>query len=350
MDGAKILATDGTSPVEGFKPPWGTILITDSSGELHLFLVLSSENVVRCTKVQSQPAPAQIRSPDAGDLKSKKVGIVGLGSAGSKIAMSLLRMGVRKFYLVDHDVLLPENLQRHVLDWESIAQHKVDAITVAMKRVAADVQVEVCRLHLAGQESNAAFSGALNALGECDLIIDATAEPKVFNVLAAVARTVGRPMIWLEVFGGGLGGMVARSRPELDPTPQDMRGAYLQFCTDNPDASRTIAIRNYEAETDDGRVLVASDSDVAVIAHHAAHFAADCFVPSERARFPHSMYLIGLAKGWVFEAPFVNIPISMASFSTSGWGNGKGQEISPENLLFLVQLLPKDDNATSPAT
>ena len=176
-----------------------------------------------------------------------------LGFAGSKIAVSLARMGVRKFYLVDHDVLLPENLQRHALDWQGVVQHKVDAMRLALDRVAPGTKVEVSRLHITGQESNAAVSGALGQLAACDVIIDATADPRVFNLLAAVARTACRPMIWMEVFGGGMGGLVARSRPLVDPTPQDMRSAYLQYCTDHPRSVLRV-LENYAAETEDGEV------------------------------------------------------------------------------------------------
>jgi hypothetical protein len=205
-------------------------------------------------------------------------------------------------------------------------------------------------LHLTGQESNAAVNGALKKLGECDLLIDATANPKVFNLLDAVARTTGRPMIWLEVFGGGMGGLVARSRPGLDPCPQDMRNAYLQFCTDNPLPNANTIPRNYDTETADGEVLVASDADIAIIAHHAARFVSDCFVPRERSKFPYSMYLIGLAKGWVFEAPFATIPVSMDSYTAAGWNNANETGIGPENVEFLLGLIQKRDNAATSAT
>jgi molybdopterin/thiamine biosynthesis adenylyltransferase len=347
IGGDKFLATDGSSPVEGFRRSIAGVLVIDREGDSYLFIVLSSETVVKCAPVRSDGTPSNVRSPELLELNSKKIGIVGLGSAGSKIAISLARMGIRKFYLVDHDVLLPENLQRHALDWQGIVQHKVEAMTMAIGRVAADAKVEVCRLHIAGQESNAAVSGALDKLAECDLLLDATANPKVFNLLAAVARTASRPMIWMEVFGGGIGGMVARSRPGSDPTPQDMRGAYLQYCTNNPDPTVRKNAENYATETDGGEVLVASDADIAIIAHHAARFVPDCFTPAERSRFPNSMYLVGLAKGWVFEAPFVNVPISMQSFSAAGWSNGKQTEITADSAEFLLGLLQKPDNATA---
>ena len=97
----------------------------------------------------------------------RQLALSGWARAGSKIAISLARMGVRKFYIADHDVLLPENLQRHALDWQGVVQLKVDAMAAAIGHVAAGTSVESCRLHLTGQESNAAVNGALKRLGEC---------------------------------------------------------------------------------------------------------------------------------------------------------------------------------------
>jgi tRNA A37 threonylcarbamoyladenosine dehydratase len=65
-------------------------------------------------------------------LKEAAIGIVGLGSAGSKIAVSLARMGVRNFYLVDHDILLPENLGRNELDWQQVGRHKAKGVETAI--------------------------------------------------------------------------------------------------------------------------------------------------------------------------------------------------------------------------
>lgn len=351
MEGAKFLATDGTSPVDGFKGPIAGVLIVDQTGALHFFVVLSGETVIICSKVESEATPVHSRSPQRDELNNKTIGIVGLGSVGSKIIVSLARMGVGRIYLVDHDILLPENLQRHAIDWLGVIQHKVDAMTLAIGRIAPESQVEVCRLHLTGQESNAAVSGALNRLAECDLLIDATVNPKVFNLLAAVARTARRPMIWMEVFGGGMGGLVARSRPGIDPTPHDMRGAYFQYCHDNPDpAFLRSSYGIYTTETESGEVLVASDADVSIIAYHAARFVPDCFTPPDRSIFPYSMYLIGLARGWVFEAPFAAIPISMESYSVVGWNNGQNTDLGPENVEFLLGLIQRHDNETTDTT
>ena len=344
---AKFLATDGSSPIDGLGKTITGILILDKEDKLHFFIVLPDEDVLKCSSVQSENEPLHLRSPECNELSSKSIGIVGLGSVGSKIAVSLARMGSRNFYLVDHDLLLPENLQRHALDWRGIAFHKVDAMKAAIDLVSPGAQIKISRLHITGQESNAAVSGVLSRLSECDILIDATAESKVFNLLSAVSKTASIPIVWMEVYGGGLGGMIARSRPKIDPTPQEMRGAYLQYCDDNPAEGLNSTDIPYGIENDDKEVIVASDSDVTIIANHAARLVPDCFRQPDLSIFPYSMYLIGLTKGWVFKAPFSTTPISMESFSVEGWDTVKKQKLETEDIEFLTKLLEKDDNEAS---
>src|SRR5699024_11966399 len=69
--------------------------------------------------------PKERRPNQLVGLNEKKIGLGGLGSLGSKIAQSLARTGVRKFYLVADDVFLPGNLVRHTLDWNRVGSHKV---------------------------------------------------------------------------------------------------------------------------------------------------------------------------------------------------------------------------------
>jgi hypothetical protein len=347
VGGDRFLATDGSSPVKGFDRGITGVLIFDSAADMHLFVIVSADDAIPCAPFKSDVTSAANRAPESGELNGKRIGIVGLGSAGSKIAVSLARMGASDFYVVDHDVLLPENLRRHALDWQSVGQHKANALELAIARISPHSKVELCRLDIAGQESNALVGGALDKLAQCDLIIDATANPRVFNLLAAVARNALRPMIWLELFGGGIGGLVARSRPGIDPTAQEMRGAYLQYCTENPAPMVHQRAINYETESETGEVMVASDAEIAIVAHHAARFAPDCFVSPGQSKYPHSMYLIGLAKAWVFDAPFVNIPISMESFAATGWVKDGEKAISPDNAQFILDLLQKPNDATA---
>lgn len=350
MNASNVLATDGSSPIEGFQQSITGVLIIDKDDYLKLFIILSNDKATLVAPVSSENEITQSRSPASTALNKKKVGIVGIGSAGSKIAISLARMGIREFFLVDHDLMLPENIQRHALDWQSITQHKVDAMNTALNQISADIKTDVSRYHITGQESNAVINGTLIKLSDCDLIIDATASAKVFNLLSAIARIANKPLVWLEVFGGGIGGLVARSRPGFDPSPHEMRILYLKYCEDNPGNTSSVNLTDYALETSEGEIITASDADVAIIAHHAARLVTDCLLYPECSKFPYSVYLIGLLKAWVFDAPFSTIPISTASLSIATPQQGNTDDIDDEIYSFLCELFEKKKNESSSAS
>ena len=114
-------------------------------------------------------------------------------------------------------------------------------------------------------------------------------------------------MVWLEVFAGGIGGLIARHLPGVDETPQVMRNAYNNWCRNQAVPWVGAAQGDYAAQEVDGPVLVADDADVAVIAAHAARMATDALVAG--GGFPHSMYVVSLRAGWIFDQPFEAHPI-----------------------------------------
>lgn len=331
-----------SSPLALTSPPSGTVIL-DRNDKPHFFMLFKDGDSRSLAAVQAASRPARARTPEnMKGLGEKSLGIVGLGSVGSKIAVSLARMGVRRFYFIDHDIFLSENIVRHALDWNSVGDHKVDGVREEVERLGVDFDVEVSRLHLTGQESTAAVSGALDKLGRCDLLIDATADPGVFNLLSAVASAYQKSMVWLQVYGGGLGGLIARSRPGRDPSPQTMRAAYLDYCDDFP-APELRTKTEYVTENGGGEVVVASDADVAIIAHHAARFVADTLSESDASVYPYSMYLIGLAKWWVFEAPFATIPLATDHLllRDETAEQTEIEDAAADNVEFVVSLLEK---------
>jgi ubiquitin-protein ligase len=274
-------------------------------------------------------------------LTYKKVGIVGCGSLGSKIAASLARSGVRTFVLIDDDILKPGNLVRHELDVGSPGAHKPEALAARLKAITAGVNSSTWRVVLGGQESSGSTALVLDELATCDLLIDATANPQAFNFVASVARNRLRPMIWAEVYAGGVGGFVARLRPRLDPHPHSARRQYLGWCRahgvpwhgdDHDYGARGIA-----SET-----LIADDSDVSVIAAHATRMAIDLLVRPDNTTFPYSAYLIGFAKQWIFSAPFDTHPIEFAS--DGEWTSQISPARTEEAIAFMSSLLKFDEH------
>lgn len=314
------------------------VMLLDGERNPHFFILFDSGGILNLKTVQSEQSAEYSRMPATyGDLTTKSVGIIGVGSLGSKVTLSLARMGVSHFFLVDYDVFFPENIQRHALDWASVAEHKVDALAEALARINRHVKVEVSRIHLAGQENAGIVSRELDRLGRCDLLIDATADSRTFNLMAATSKAWNKPSVWMEVFGGGLGGIIARSRPGHDPDPQTMRALFDQYCREHP-APELQILTDYAAQDADGQVLAASDADVGIIAHHAARLAVDTLLDASHSSYPYSMYLIGLAKWWVFNAPFSTIPIETDSFLRSE-ESGKVWENEQDNVQFIKSLL-----------
>lgn len=282
-------------------------------------------------------------------LAGKSVAIAGGGSVGSKIAVSLARAGVNKFEIVDEDILFPENLVRHDLDARAVGMHKVDALAARILEVNPQANVNMRRIILGGQESAASTDTALKAMGACDLIIDATAEPEVFNLLAAAALGDAKPIIWCEVFAGGIGGFIARARPNADPPPHEARrqiGAWI-------DAQQTPwegkPTRGYGVERQNAPPLVADDADVAVIAAHAARFALDTLLREpDQSAFGAPVYMIGLKKGWIFSGPFDTAPVG---YSAEGSWSSEAPADHAEKLKALADALfpdKKDEGDAAP--
>jgi hypothetical protein len=343
--GDVVLGAAGPHP-QGLKRRPDVVLLADDRDEPHLFMLFADGDVLRAAPVRSEARGPNPRLPeDSAGAAGKTVGVVGLGSLGSKLAASLARSGVRRFVLVEADVLLPENLVRNDLDWRDVGQHKVHAVKRRLGLLAPGVEVEVRDLDLTGQESNANVAGALKRLGGCDVIVDATADPDVFNLLAHAAKTYAKPMVWAKVYAGGVGGMVARSRPGLDPAPARMRAAYHEVVADSPEPA-TPGEGPYAAEEVDGAPFVASDADVAVVAGHAAGLALDTMVRAVNSAYPDSMYLVGLREGWVFEQPFHNIPITMQGLPEE-MDEAADLGAESEGWKFLRELVEKETGASA---
>lgn len=271
-------------------------------------------------------------SEESLQLANVRVGIVGLGSVGSKVAVSLARSGVRCFLLVDDDYIVPGNMVRHELSWAYTGTHKARAARDALSLIAAGMQVDTSIIRLAGQESAVNMAATLKDLSNCDLLIDATANPEVFLLLAALAKRQGTPLCWGEIFAGGYGGMIARARPERDPNPLAMRDSYHAYLANQPDAPFKNAT-NYDGAEE--QPLVAYDSDVGFIATALTRLAIDTALSRDPSEFPHSMYLLGMRREWIFEAPFDTRPISVQG---EGWGS-KEKAGSGEDRIAVVKAL-----------
>lgn len=309
------------------------VLYGNKTGAFRQFSIVSySDNPLKEYKVIIPTPSDEVRLPEEyKKLPELKVGIIGLGSMGSKIALSLARSGIRKFVVVDDDFLKLENLVRHELSWTEVGLHKVDAIKNALNLTMPNLEIEVLNHRISGQEPPIKAARALQSLSQCDILLDATANPEVFLHVAAIANVYKIPMCWGEVFAGGYGGLIARARPDIDPNPIAVRDGFYEYLSkQEPAPFQQEPGYDIEAETP----LVAYDSNVGVIATSLTNLIIDTALRKNPSEYPFPVYLIGMKKTWIFTQPFDTRPIAVT-------GDGWKDDIPPtaEASVTAVKLL-----------
>lgn len=311
------------------------LILRNQAGELKVLLLPESGKTRLLSTFSLNPHQWKRSGVHSEFFDKKRVGIVGLGSIGSKVALSLARSGVQNFLLIDDDVFLPENCERHTLDYRNVGEHKVDAVKTQIECLTSTVTVDVARIKLSGQEASSSTARRLKQLSECDIIVDATATSRVFNMLAETARQAQIAMVWVEVFAGGIGGILARYRPGKDPDPFTMRAKLNSYLSTKKEAPQNSSMP-YTGQTDDGIPLIATDAEVAILSDHAARFVLDFLEEREPSAFPSSLYLVGLERGWIFEAPFHTIALDVGEVSEL---NLRKSTLSKENAKFLGTII-----------
>jgi hypothetical protein len=113
------------------------------------------------------------------DLRDKRITIVGCGAIGSYVAQSLVRLGAGagkgRLRLVDPDMLMPENLGRHVLGYPALFENKASALTH-------ELQGDFPLAHIeAVPESAMGYASLFDA----HLVIDATGDEALATALNA---------------------------------------------------------------------------------------------------------------------------------------------------------------------
>jgi len=118
----------------------------------------------------------------ASALRSAKVGIAGLGGLGSAVAVALVRTGVGRLLLVDHDVVEPSNLNRQQYFADQIGRPKVNALVDNLRRIHPFVQLEWRNLRLTREN-------AADVLRGCDVIAECFDDPAAKRDLLVAVRS-----------------------------------------------------------------------------------------------------------------------------------------------------------------
>lgn len=129
---------------------------------------------------------------DAPMLAKKRVAVVGCGAIGSFLAEHLARSGVGHLTLVDGDYVRYGNCVRHLVDESFVGRPKSDAVrTVLASRNLIDPDNVTCVPRSLRPED------AVGLFADHDLVVDATAESSVYEVLTHFSDETGGQ--WVKV-------------------------------------------------------------------------------------------------------------------------------------------------------
>ncbi len=130
-------------------------------------------------------------------LARKRVAVIGLGSGGGLVALSLAMSGVGRFLLIDDDVLEEGNVVRHVADRRYLGQPKAQAVAelIQQRNPQAEVETRIGRIEQ-----------HMDALDQVDLLVVAVDGENAKYIINQAALDRHLPAVYAGVYERGEGG------------------------------------------------------------------------------------------------------------------------------------------------
>lgn len=156
-------------------------------------------------------------------LADKKVGVIGLGSGGGFVALSLAMSGVGNFVLVDDDELEEGNVVRHVCDRRYIGQNKAAAVgdLIINRNPNASVDVHEGRIE-----------AHMDVLDDLDILVVGVDGEQVKYIINEATLKRHLTSVYAGVYEKGEGGDVVMIRPYDGPCyacwSQELRAGFQQ--------------------------------------------------------------------------------------------------------------------------
>lgn len=182
------------------------------------------------------PDDAELRTPFGSTLKNKTALIVGCGSLGSSVAVSLAQEGIKKIILVDFDIYEPGNSIRHQLGMKSFGLSKVLALAARIIDICPRCQV-LPIFRSIGKMPDEEF---IPLIKEADIIIDTTGSHSTTHFLNWNCVKYKKPLIVGSVTNGAWSCEIFRYRPGISGCWYCWQ---LQFGSSSPPSAPTLAMQ-----------------------------------------------------------------------------------------------------------
>ncbi len=138
-------------------------------------------------------------------LASVRIGMIGAGGLGSNCAVFLVRSGIRRLAIADHDVVSLSNLNRQHFFPRHLGMPKVEALGEMLRELNPEVELRLEQRRLEGADASTAFAG-------CDVVVEAVDDPQAKKELVEALLLAGHRVVSASGMAGWGGPpMTARS-------------------------------------------------------------------------------------------------------------------------------------------
>ena len=173
-------------------------------------------NNIDATALTAAPTDAKTLSlragPDAEILKECRATLFGAGALGGYVATSLAQSGLGSLTLIDNDILLPENVVRHIAGHPLTGLPKTAAVKMIANSHAPRTNIEIHNEYVATPIQ------IKQRISDSDIVVDTTGSHNLTDALALTMEEMQKPLV-----SGGLyrGGFIARVQRQArhDDTP-----------------------------------------------------------------------------------------------------------------------------------
>jgi hypothetical protein len=172
--------------------------------------------VIRGERLTPQDLGARI--PGLRGLPAKRVAQAGAGALGAPLALELARAQVGDLAILDHDAVEAGNIVRWPVGLSAVGHAKTDVLAGLVRQDYPYTTVKGYRQQIGvaappGAEGPGEAATLSAFLAGADVLIDATAEIGVGQLLAHLAEAAGLPFLTLWATEGAWGGAVASIPP-----------------------------------------------------------------------------------------------------------------------------------------
>ncbi len=206
-------------------------------------------------------------------LSKKSVGIVGLGSGGSPIAVELAKAGVGKFVLIDFDRIEISNVARHICGINDLGRFKTHAVRGAIHQKNPYAEVKTLEMDVTVHRSVCD-----EALSKVNLIIAASDNDRSRFLLNEIALKHKVPAIFGRAITRAAGGDVMRVRPYEGACYSCLYSQHLRPTGDDEEISQEAQAKkllpDYTSEKElQSAIQVGLSSDIAPISNFMVKLA-----------------------------------------------------------------------------